>query len=183
MKFKITDEEKRIIELFEQSKIPTAYTADNADINFVERVHSDICSFLLNATAITCETYCEIDNNYKEFTSKITFENFDENALFHYKLLLEVMEIFKKYYFSCPDYHVYSVGVKKPFFRLLKLGIRLNKEWLLLSLLSCLVWFAAVLVIIFCPIDTIKIVAAVFMVLAMIGLFFAWLFTPTPPPR
>ena len=179
MKFKITDEEKKIIEQFEQSKIPTFYNSGNAGIAFIERVRSDVCFYLLNGAVITCEVYSEIDNCYKEFTDKVTFENFDENAQTHYKLLHGVMQIFKKYYFACPDYSVYSVGVKKPFFRMLKTGFnRLKTWWILLVMLCCLVFAAGIFVIIFCPFTVIKTVSAVFIVLAMIGLFFLWAFAP-----
>lgn len=173
MKFAITENEKEITEQFIGFKIPPVYNTDNTDsLAFVERVYSEICPLLLKGKTINGKRYNEIENNYKEYLNKIVPEDFDEYALAHYKQLLAVMEIFKKYYFTYPEYGVCSDGIKPSFSYLLKNGFSRDNPASFWGLLSCsLIGFACLFTVMFSPSATIKTIFGIILAVDALLLF------------
>lgn len=99
MKIKITDYEKEILQKFKNSSYPSIYKTDNTDnILFVESVDFDVCTYLLTGRHMNKEMYNDILKSYEKFLQQVNVDTFDEYALSHYNNILEIMEIFKKYY-------------------------------------------------------------------------------------
>lgn len=99
MKFKLSESEKEILHKFNKLSYPSIYKTDDTDnILFVETVDFDVCPILLKGKDISKESFNEIMMSYDKFLNKVNLENFDDYALEHYHLILEIMEIFKKYY-------------------------------------------------------------------------------------
>lgn len=99
MRFKISDYEKEMLLKFKNSSYPSIYKTDNTDnILFIEMVDFDVCTNLLEGKQMNKEMINDIMKSYEKFLSQIKVDTFDEYALSHYKNVLEIMEIFKKYY-------------------------------------------------------------------------------------
>lgn len=99
MKFQITDTEKATIAYFKKLKYPAIYKIDDTDnILFVELVDFDVCSWLLKGQSIDKTQYQQILQKYKNFLEQVKLDSFDEYALMHYNLVIQIMEIFKIYY-------------------------------------------------------------------------------------
>ena len=99
MQFKLSKEEKELINWFQKAKYPAVYKADQTDnILFIETVDFDVCSLLLAGKAITATRYKEIIEEYKKYLSQLDVKSFDEYALTHYCHTVKIMEMFKKYY-------------------------------------------------------------------------------------
>ncbi len=108
MKYKINEEEKSIILQFKGLRIPTIFKTDNTDfILFVEDVDFIVCDTLLNGSEITEELYDSMVHHskdnlsypcYNEFMKFVEKFRIDEYSKFYCDCLIEVMEIFKKYY-------------------------------------------------------------------------------------
>lgn len=99
MEFSIIESEKEIIERFQKLKYPAIYKLDTTDnILFVEIVDFDVCSWLLKGKLISNTLYKEVLKEYKKYLSQVNLECFDEYALMHYNIVIQIMEIFEKYY-------------------------------------------------------------------------------------
>ena len=99
MSFCVNDCEKKVIKYFKELKYPNIYKQDLTDnILFIELVDFDVCSLLLKGKLIKRDQYNEIMEAYRKYLSHINIAFFDEYALMHYKELVRIMEIFKKYY-------------------------------------------------------------------------------------
>ena len=104
MKFCITNTEKKTIEHFKKLKYPAIYKLDATDnILFVELVDFDVCLFLLKGKRISYIQYKTILKEYKKYLAQVDLNSFDEYALMHYNIVVQIMEIFNKYYsdFDC----------------------------------------------------------------------------------
>lgn len=100
MRFKISDNERELIRRFKNEKYPSIYKTDKTDnILFVELVDFDVCSALLKGRSIDDKQYKYVMEEYQRFLEQIDIDAFDESALAHYKDILQIMEIFKKYCF------------------------------------------------------------------------------------
>ena len=99
MRFHITNAEEETIEHFRKLKYPTIYKLDDTDnILFVELVDFDVCSALLNGKSINNTQYKEILKEYKKYLDQVKLDSFDDYALMHYNIVIQIMEIFLKYY-------------------------------------------------------------------------------------
>ena len=99
MNFHITNSEKEVIEHFKELKYPAIYKLDVTDnILFVELIDFDVCLWLLNGKSINYTQYKEVLKEYKNYLSQVNLASFDEYALMHYNIVIQIMEIFKKYY-------------------------------------------------------------------------------------
>ncbi|MBE6530470.1 MAG: hypothetical protein E7679_00060 [Ruminococcaceae bacterium] len=99
MKFVISKHEREIIERFKLSKYPSIYKTDRTDnILFLELVDFDVCSYLLKERMINNDQYEHILNEYQTYLMNVNTDHFDEYALNHYKNIVQIMDIFKKYY-------------------------------------------------------------------------------------
>ena len=99
MKIKISESEKMILSHFRKMKYPNIYKTDNTDnILFVEMVDFDVCDILLAGKNINLDVYNHIMNNYHNYLKQIDLKNFDEYAQVHYNKIVQIMEIFTKYY-------------------------------------------------------------------------------------
>ena len=99
MKFHVTNAEKILIEYFKKLKCPAIYKLDNTDnILFVESVDFDICNWLLKGKLISSTQYKKILEEYKLYLKQVKLDSFDEYALMHYNYIIQIMQIFKKYY-------------------------------------------------------------------------------------
>lgn len=97
MNYKISKNEKIVIERVEKAKIPTIYKMDLTDnILFVELVSFDVCQLLLKGKPVKKYQYDNIMNEYQKFLAQVNTDMFDDNATFHYKDIVKVMEIFEK---------------------------------------------------------------------------------------
>lgn len=99
MKFKITDKEKELLLKFKNLSYPSIYKTDNTDnILFIEMVDFDVCVYLIKGEEINKQIIEEIMNSYNKFLLQINLDSFDDYTLSHYKMVLEIMKIFEKYY-------------------------------------------------------------------------------------
>lgn len=99
MKFQITDNEKKLIEHFKKIKYPAIYKLDATDnILFVELIDFDICSWLLKGKSINRTQYKQILKEYSKYLEQVKVDLFDKYALEHYNIVIQIMELFKKYY-------------------------------------------------------------------------------------
>ncbi len=102
MRYKLQSHEMDFVKRFKAMKYPPIYKLDNtANILFVESVDFDVCKYLLRGKNVSEDNYQTIMEEYEEYLSTIDIQAFDEYAFEHYKLLTQVMEIFKKY---CREY-------------------------------------------------------------------------------
>ena len=99
MKFVLSKYEREVIQKFKLSKYPSIYKTDMTDnILFLELVDFDVCSYLLKGKTIDKEQYEHIMNEYQMYLTHLNTNSFDEYALNHYKSIVQIMDIFKKYY-------------------------------------------------------------------------------------
>ena len=99
MKFHITNTERETIEHFKKLKYPAIYKLDATDnILFIELVDFDVCSWLLNGEAINNTQYNGILKEYKKYLEQVKSDSFDEYAFMHYNAVIQIMDLFKKYY-------------------------------------------------------------------------------------
>lgn len=101
MSFQITPAEREAVERFKGLKYPAIYKLDDTlNILFVETVDFDVCTMLLKGKPLKQARCREILNEYHEYLSQVRTSSFDAYARIHYELLLQVMDIFEKYYRS-----------------------------------------------------------------------------------
>lgn len=90
----LTKSEKKIIQEFNNLKIPAIYKLDNTfNILYIEHIHFDICPLLLKNQ----NQGINIDEErvaYSSFLANISISDFDEEAKRHLSLLKSVMSIF-----------------------------------------------------------------------------------------
>lgn len=99
VKFNISKNEKETIMHFKKSKYPAIYKIDLTDnILFIELIDFDVCSLLLKGKSISHIQYEKIIEAYEKYLSQVNIECFDEYALVHYKDVIKIMDMFKKYY-------------------------------------------------------------------------------------
>ena len=97
----VTDTERAVIDKFLTMKCPPIYKTDNTDrILFVETVEFDICQYLLGKRKIGNEQYSYIMNEYERFLTQTNSSAFDKYTNEHFKLIVKLVDIFKKYYSS-----------------------------------------------------------------------------------
>ena len=93
----LTDNERKLIKEFQQTKIPSVYKLDNTDnILYIEHVDFDLCKILLKNKKVSNDY---IQNEFKEFANflnQLNIYNYDEDDKKHLNLLLEVVNIFMK---------------------------------------------------------------------------------------
>ena len=94
----LNDAEISIINKYKSLKIPAIYKTDNTDrILFIEYVDFDICTSLLKNKKIDKKEIEEAIKEYSYFLSQTSISTFDEESLYHFKILNIVMGIFFKY--------------------------------------------------------------------------------------
>ena len=97
-KNKLTDEERELVTTFIKMKYPTIYKTDKTDrILFVELVEFDVCPYLLGQRQIDSEQYSYILNEYERYLSQTDISIFDEYAKEHFKIMVKLIDLFKKY--------------------------------------------------------------------------------------
>lgn len=95
----LTDEEKKIVNRFLMMKTPPVYKTDNTDrILFVELVEFDVCTYLLGKNRIDTKQYSYILDEYEKYLTQTDSSQFDKYSKEHFKLIMNLMDIFKKYY-------------------------------------------------------------------------------------
>ncbi len=94
----LTENEKRIIQTFQQTRIPSIYKLDNTDnILYIEHVDFDLCKMILKEKKISKEwAQCEI-LEYSKFLSQINIISLDAEALEHLRLVNAIISLFIKY--------------------------------------------------------------------------------------
>jgi|GEM_PF-3113676 hypothetical protein len=96
---KLTDDEKEIVSNFIKMKYPPIYKTDSTDrILFVELVEFDVCPYLLGKIKLNNKSYRYILNEYTKYLMQTDASFFDEYAKEHFKLIVRLIDIFKKYY-------------------------------------------------------------------------------------
>ena len=96
---RLTYEEMEFVNGFIKMKYPPIYKTDKTDrILFVELVEFDVCSYLLGHRQIDVEQYCYILGEYEKYLSQTDISIFDEYAKEHFKIVVKLMDLFKKYY-------------------------------------------------------------------------------------
>lgn len=95
----LSDEEKEIVHGFMRMKYPPIYKMDSTDrILFVELVEFDVCPYLLGKNQIDRKRYNYILNEHERYLSQTDILMFDDYAQEHFRLIVELIELFKKYY-------------------------------------------------------------------------------------
>lgn len=98
-KNKLTDEERELVTTFIKMKYPTIYKTDKTDrILFVELVEFDVCPYLLGQRQIDSEQYSYILNECERYLSQTDISIFDEYAKDHFKIMVKLIDLFKKHY-------------------------------------------------------------------------------------
>ena len=98
-KNKLTDEERELVTTFIKMKCPPIYKTDKTDrILFVELVEFDVCPYLLGQRQIDSEQYSYILNEYERYLSQTDISIFDEYAKEHFKIMVKLIDLFRKYY-------------------------------------------------------------------------------------
>ncbi len=96
---KLTDEERKIVSMFVSMKYPPIYKTDKTDrILFVELVEFDVCPYLLGKGQINSEQYRHILDEYERYLVQTDNSVFDEYAKNHFKFMVKLIDLFKKYY-------------------------------------------------------------------------------------
>ncbi len=94
----LTNEEKLIVRKYQSLKIPKVYKMDDTDnLLFLEDVDFDICTSLIKSKKFELSEIERIIKEYSKYLSQISIIDFDEDALYHFKMLNIVMSIFFKY--------------------------------------------------------------------------------------
>lgn len=95
----LTYEERCLVDRFMAMKYPPIYKTDNTDrILFVELVDFNVCRYLLRKSEIDNKQYDYIMSEYKRYLEQTDISVFDEDTQKHYELIVELMNLFKKYY-------------------------------------------------------------------------------------
>lgn len=95
----LTYEEREFVTRFTRMKYPPIYKTDKTDrILFVELMEFDVCPYLLGQRQIDSEQYSYILNEYERYLSQTDISIFDEYAKEHFKTIVRLMSLFKKYY-------------------------------------------------------------------------------------
>lgn len=98
-KNKLTDEERELVTTFIKMKYPTIYKTDKTNrILFVELIDFDVCPYLLGRLKIDEKQYGYILDEYKRYLSQTDIALFDEYAKEHFKIMVKLIDLFKKYY-------------------------------------------------------------------------------------
>ena len=98
-KINLTVDEKEVVVKFIRMKYPPIYKTDNTDrILFVELVEFDVCPYLLGKIRINDEQYSYIMNEYESYLMQTDNTMFDKYAQEHFKVIVKLINIFKKYY-------------------------------------------------------------------------------------
>ena len=58
----------------------------------------DVCSYLLEQRQIDSEQYSYILDEYEKYLSQTDISIFDEYAKEHFKILVKLIDLFKKYF-------------------------------------------------------------------------------------
>ena len=97
---KLTYEDRKFVTEFIRMKyIPPIYKTDKTDrILFVELVEFDVCPYLLGQRQIDSEQYSYILDEYERYLSQTDISIFDEYAKEHFKIMVKLIDLFKKYY-------------------------------------------------------------------------------------
>lgn len=100
----LTNAERKIVDSFLAMKYPPIYKTDKTDrILFVELVDFDVCPFLLGKIRISSEQFCYILQEYDKYLAQTDEALFDKYAAEHYKLIVQLISLFKKYYSMSRD--------------------------------------------------------------------------------
>ena len=95
----LTYEDRELVTEFIRMKYPPIYKTDKTDrILFVELVDFDVCPYLLGQEQIDSEQYSYILNEYERYLSQTDISIFDEYAKEHFKIIVKLIDLFKKYY-------------------------------------------------------------------------------------
>ena len=94
----LSNNEKAIIETFQQRRIPTVYKMDTTDnILFVEHVDFDLCNMLLRNKRVNEEYLQKEIKEYAIFLSQISISNYSDYDKSYLNLLMDVVNIFLKH--------------------------------------------------------------------------------------
>ena len=63
-----------------------------------ELVEFDVCSYLLEQRQIDSEQYSYILDEYEKYLSQTDISIFDEYAKEHFKIMVKLIDLFKKYF-------------------------------------------------------------------------------------
>ena len=97
--YRTTNKEKKIIERLRNAPIPDIYITEKTDsIPFIELVKFNVCAVLLKGQTLSQVHYKEIIEEYEKYLSQVSVKLFDEETAEHYYDVVDVMEMFKKYY-------------------------------------------------------------------------------------
>lgn len=95
----LTYEEEKIVTGFIRMKYPSIYKTDKTDrILFIELMEFDVCPYLLGQKQITSEQYSYILDEYEKYLSQTDISILDEYAKEHFRIILKLMDLFKKHY-------------------------------------------------------------------------------------
>lgn len=95
----LTYEDREFVTGFIRMKYPPIYKTDNTDrILFVELVEFDVCPYLLGQKQIDREQYSYILDEYERYLSQTDISIFDEYAKKHFRIMVKLIDLFKKYY-------------------------------------------------------------------------------------
>lgn len=95
----LTYEEEKIVTGFIRMKYPSIYKTDKTDrILFIELMEFDVCPYLLGQKQITSEQYSYILDEYERYLSQTDISILDEYAKEHFRIILKLMDLFKKHY-------------------------------------------------------------------------------------
>lgn len=95
----LTYEDREFVTGFIRMKYPPIYKTDNTDrILFVELVEFYVCPYLLGQKQIDREQYSYILDEYERYLSQTDISIFDEYAKEHFKIMVKLIDLFKKYY-------------------------------------------------------------------------------------
>ncbi len=91
----LTDNEKKVIKLFQQTSIPSVYKLDNTDnILYIEHVDFDLCNMLLKNKKASIEYVQNEIKEYARFLKQLDISSYDNDTKKHLILLTEVINIF-----------------------------------------------------------------------------------------
>ena len=96
----MTDKEKKVINKFRNTSIPTVFKYDNTDfLLFLERLDFDICKYLQRGKAIPSVLINSILDEYSRF-SKIYYIGLYSELDSYLLMIKEVIDIMRNYYIS-----------------------------------------------------------------------------------
>lgn len=93
----LTNNEKKILKEFQQTRIPSIYKFDATDnILYVEHVDFDLCDMLLKNKKVSNEYIQNELKDFAKFLTQLDISNYDNDAKKYLNLLIEVVNIFIK---------------------------------------------------------------------------------------